>query len=338
MHVFVVGGTGFIGAHVARHLASSGHRVTVFHRGQTDADLPGSVEHLHGARADLPGLRRDLERMAPDVAVDMISFTQAEARTVASAFDGLARRLVVISSGDVYRAYDGLRGAEDVPHAEGPLAEDAPLRTTRYPYRAHAEGPEDRLYHYDKIEVEAAARSFSGAFTVLRLAKVYGPRDAQHHAWPYLKRMIDGRPVILLGEQQATWRWTRVYVENAAAAIAHAATDARAADTVYNVGAPDTLTERAWVEALGQAVGWTGHIVPLPADAIPTHLQLPFDWSYDMALDTRRLHHDLGFTPPVPRAEAVRRTYEYVRAHPPAAPAEAFDYAAEDAAWSDGDG
>jgi hypothetical protein len=50
--------------------------------------------------------------------------------------------------------------------------------------------------------------------TVLRLPAVYGPGDAQHRLRPYLQRMLDGRPGILLHEGQAAWRWTRGYVRN----------------------------------------------------------------------------------------------------------------------------
>lgn len=36
MRILVIGGTGFIGARVLRHLHVEGHEVMVFHRGQTE--------------------------------------------------------------------------------------------------------------------------------------------------------------------------------------------------------------------------------------------------------------------------------------------------------------
>ena len=56
-----------------------------------------------------------------------------------------------------------------------PLIEDAPLREALYPSRNKAKGPEDWLYHYDKILVEKAVMNdpdIEG--TVLRLPFVYG--------------------------------------------------------------------------------------------------------------------------------------------------------------------
>jgi 2'-hydroxyisoflavone reductase len=50
LDVLVLGGTGFIGPHLVRHAISRGHRVTIFTRGQHEADLPESVIHLQGDR------------------------------------------------------------------------------------------------------------------------------------------------------------------------------------------------------------------------------------------------------------------------------------------------
>ncbi len=44
MHVLIIGGTGPIGIHVIGQLAGAGHQPTVYHRGETERDLPaGSV-------------------------------------------------------------------------------------------------------------------------------------------------------------------------------------------------------------------------------------------------------------------------------------------------------
>jgi hypothetical protein len=52
----------------------------------------------------------------------------------------------------------------------------------------------------------------------------------------------------------------------------------------------------------------------------------------DLAVDTTRIRTDLGYTEPVPRSEALRRTVAWARANPPTdIPPTPFDYAAEDA-------
>ena len=48
MRILVLGGTAFIGLAATQALARLGHEVTVFHRGQTEGDLPAEVQHIHG--------------------------------------------------------------------------------------------------------------------------------------------------------------------------------------------------------------------------------------------------------------------------------------------------
>ena len=91
-------------------------------------------------------------------------------------FAGRAGRIVVLSSGDVYRAYGRFVGSEPGPLEPTPLNEDAPLRERLFPYRESAPSTEDLNYWYDKILVERAVLSRSELpGTVLRLPKVYGP-------------------------------------------------------------------------------------------------------------------------------------------------------------------
>jgi 2'-hydroxyisoflavone reductase len=50
MSILVLGGTGFIGPYLVRHAVARGHQVTIFTRGQHEAELPPSVIHLVGDR------------------------------------------------------------------------------------------------------------------------------------------------------------------------------------------------------------------------------------------------------------------------------------------------
>ena len=343
MRILLLGGTGFIGPFVARRLSAEGHEVTLFHRGQTQADLPPAIRHITGDRRELPLHRAELARLAPDMVLDMYAMTEAEAGAVVTVFSGAAGRIVAISSQDVYRAFGRLIRTEPGPPDPLPLAEDAPLREKLFPYRGETPLPADDPRHwtddYDKILVERTylgARDLPG--TILRLPMVYGPGDDQHRLFTYLKRMDDGRATILLGEHAARWRWTRGYVENVAAAIARAATDARAAGRVYNVGEEPALALAEWVRRIGAQAGWQGQVVTLPEERLPAHLAVELDLAQDLVADTARLRTELGYREAVPQDEALRRTIAWERANPPAPvdPAR-FDYGAEDAALTGAD-
>jgi nucleoside-diphosphate-sugar epimerase len=135
MKVIIVGGTSFIGPPLVRRLVALGHHVAVFHRGKTQAPLPSSVEQILGDRIALGTHTDQFRRFGPDVVVDMIALTEADARGLVAAFRGLAQRSVVISSADVYRAYGRFIKLEPGLVEPTPLVEDAPLRQALFPYR-----------------------------------------------------------------------------------------------------------------------------------------------------------------------------------------------------------
>jgi nucleoside-diphosphate-sugar epimerase len=334
MRVLVIGGTGFIGKHVVRRLIEAGHAVTVFHRGQTGADLPAEVNHILGGRSDLASSSTQFRHIEPDVALDMICYTEQESLALVSSLQSACKRLVVASSMDVYRNYGRLLGLEQGAPDSPPMDEDSPLRESRYPHRAISKSPRDFAATYDKIPVE---RTVSEAAmlqaTILRLPAVYGPGDKYHRTFEFLKRMDDRREKIILEETRARWLWTRGYVENVADAIALAVTDERAASRVYNVGEPDVLSEADWVRSIGQAANWRGEVVALPREKVPSHLVAPYRFEHHLHCDTSRIRRELNYSERVPREEAMRRTIDWERSHPPdEIDLSSFNYEAEDAA------
>ena len=98
MRILIIGGTRFIGPAVVRRLYDQGHELAVFHRGETEANLPSRVSHLHGDRQRLSEHAGAFLRFVPDVVVDMAAFSEQDAQTVMATFRGLARRIVVLSS------------------------------------------------------------------------------------------------------------------------------------------------------------------------------------------------------------------------------------------------
>lgn len=204
MRILLIGATGFIGPHVVYELARQGHEVTVFHRGRADRALPGGVKELFGDRNEIASHLHDFRTVAPEIAIDLILSSERQTNVLVSTFRGLARRIVALSSGDVYRACGISHGTESGPIQPVPLTEDSELRTRRNPYRPEVLRQLRTVFgwldeEYDKIPVERAIMSdpeLPG--TVLRLPMVYGPGDPLHRTFPYLKRMDDGRPAILI--------------------------------------------------------------------------------------------------------------------------------------------
>lgn len=286
MRFLMVGGTKFIGPYVVRQLLERGHEVTVYHRGQTEASLPAAVRHIRSPQAAIPVLSFPQEVLAEafDVVVHMIAMGEPDARAAVAAFRGRVGRLVVLSSGDVYRAYGRFTGLEPGPLEAVPLHEGSALRNVLFPYREKAASRADWAYSYEKILVEREVMGDPALpGTVLRLPKVYGPGGNADLGTVYSMR---NRP---------HWRWTHGYVENVAAAIVLAATVPEAAGRIYNVGEEHTPT-------VGE------RLAGLPPSPVPSGENREYDFAQDIWYDTGRIRNELGYKEIVTYEEGLRRT------------------------------
>ena len=307
MRILVVGGTGFVGGAVLRRLLGGGHEVAAFHRGASS----GGARTIRGDRRELPAFRDAFRAFGPEVVLDTIAYTRADAEGLVEAFRGIVGRAVVLSSQDVYAAYGRLLRLEGGAPEAALLSENAPLRTSRFPYRAVSQ-PGEMAFDYEKILVE---KTVSGdpalSATILRLPFVYGPGDRQRRLKPYLELMA--QPRVPLDRAKAAWRSSRGYVEDVAAAIAVACADPRAAGRTYNLGEADPLTEAEWISAIGEAASWEGEVRAVPREELPEALAEPYDFGHDLAADTRRIREELGYREPVGRIEGLRRTVAWER-------------------------
>ncbi len=337
MRVLVIGGTSFIGLSVVGILQRHGHEVTVFHRSQTENELLTEIQQILGDRANLAAFKKEFEHLAPEVVLDMISYSEQNALTFMNVFKDIAHRIVVVSSGDVYRAFGRLLRTEPGLPDPVPLAEDAPLREKLYPYRGTTprsqDDPQRWMDDYDKIPIEHITLNTPELpGTVLRLPMVYGPRDKQHRLFDYLKRMADSRPAILLSQGIAHWHWTRGYVDNVAGAIALAVTNEHASRRIYNVGEEMALSTVELLRNVGKVAGWQGEIVVVPDDQLPPHLRTAMDTRQNMTTNTMLIRSELGYIESISFIEGLECAIAWERANPPKEidPAQ-FDYAAEDA-------
>ena len=304
MRVLILGGTGLTGPYAVRRLHASGHDVTVFHRGDHQAELPAAVRRVHGNFAHFP---KELTHPAPDVVVHMWAMTAAAAHAFLNAFRGIAGRAVVISSGDVYRAYGRLQRLESGPPDPFPLTEDAPLRESRYPYRKMAPSEDHWMTQYDKILVEQAVMEQTDLpTTILRFPAVLGPNEYRRFQ-RWLQPMLRGEDELRVQDDWSQWRWTHGFVEDVAESVVLAATHPCAAGRIYNVGEPQALTMAERLASFARAAEWAGRIIPVGASELPEADRMPHDFAHHLAYDTTRIRAELGYTEVVPHNEALAR-------------------------------
>lgn len=308
LNILIIGGTHFVGPHLVAQLDGLGHSVTVFHRGETETELPKNVKHIHGDRNLVDKELEKFKRISPDVVIDTGLYNELQAAKVAQVFKGIAKRIVVLSSIDVYRAYGLLLGIEQGQKQPIPIKEDGSLRERLYPYREKTDN--DWARQYDKILVERAIqRSPELPCTILRLPMVYGPKDFQHRLLYWLKPMkLDKRKVILLGEKHALERASRGYVENVAYAIALAVSNNKSANRIYNIADEPDLTFFEWGQSIAEMIGWSGKITTVPDEMLPASLRgIGQDW----VVDTTKIRQELGFNEIISFREGLSKTIEW---------------------------
>ena len=183
MRVLVLGGTIFLGRHVAAEALARGHEVTLFHRGRHGADLFPEAEHLTGDRA---GDARDLtalEGRSWDVAVDTSGYQPADvaASSALLAAAGV-EHLSFVSTCNVYPAWPG-----EV------VTEDSPVWT---------EGDD---YGENKAACEREAEAaLPGRVAQLRAGLLCGPHDNVFRLPWWVARIARGGEVLAPGDPDRT--------------------------------------------------------------------------------------------------------------------------------------
>ncbi|MEK7847410.1 MAG: NAD(P)H-binding protein, partial [Chloroflexota bacterium] len=139
MKALVFGGTGPTGPYVVEGLIKRGYKVTIFHRGTHEIDLPKEVEHIHGDPHFVETLEQALGKQTFDLTVAMYG----RLRFVAQVMKKRTPRFISVGGVGVYRGWINL--APDDPVLI-PIPEDAPLQ----------DQPDVDKFSYRMVEAEWA--------------------------------------------------------------------------------------------------------------------------------------------------------------------------------------
>jgi nucleoside-diphosphate-sugar epimerase len=176
MRLLVLGGTHFLGRHVAGAALARGHDVATFTRGVSGAP-PEGARALHGDRDDPDALPAALADWRPDVVVDTSCQTRAAAANAAKAL-GDVGGYAFVSSLNAYSTWP--------PGPIGPEDDEPTWETDDDEY-----GP-----------IKAAAERTLGAalgdrFLTARAGLIIGPHDPLHRVGWWLDRIARGGRVVV---------------------------------------------------------------------------------------------------------------------------------------------
>lgn len=329
MKALVIGGTGPTGPFVVEGLLARGYQTTILHTGRHEVErITDRVEHIHTDPFDENATAGALGDRSYDLAVVMYG----RLRVLARLLKGRCGRLVSVGGVPVYRGY-GRPTSIFPPGLPVPTREDAAKA---------GDGEVDKVARI--VETEELVFSLHPSATHLRYPLIYGPNQLLPREWLIVRRILDGRPHIILPDGGLTLR-TAAFSENAAHALLLAVDHpAAAGGKAYNVSDETVLTLKQVVEVISRELEHRWEIVDLPLDLAPqTRALLMTSWTFHRMTDVSALRHDLGYRDVLPATEALERTARWLVDHSPERGGheeqglqDPFDYAREDelvAAW-----
>jgi nucleoside-diphosphate-sugar epimerase len=328
-NALVVGGTGPTGPFVVNGLLERGYKVAILHRGRHESTLiPDEVEHIHVDPYDADALRAGVGDRRFSVAIA----SYGRLRAVADALVGRAEHVVALGGTPTYKGWW-------FPEVNVPWGYPVPV-TESFP-KATVREEGDRSWKVARAEREFLDHVERGDFQgcILRLPYVYGPGQLVPREWSIMRRILDGRPAILLPEGGLALL-SHGYGVNLAHTMLLAADNPSAANgKAYNVGDEQTLSLRQWVEVIATTMGTEIDIVSMPD--IPGHPSTAItnhQYAHHRVMDLTNVKRDLGYRDVVPVLEALPVTTRWYLDNPIPRGSELernlqdpFDYAVEDA-------
>lgn len=307
MKFVILGASNLLASRVIQAFREEGRGVVYYGPWKPRFVLPEGVEHVPGEIDDLPFRKEDLGKGELEGVVVLNAFGEETASCVLETFWNRTRSYVVASSANVYRAHGRLRRSEP-GEAEGqPIGESAPLRGRALPGEEEA----------DLRGMEKRFRESGQQVTLLRLPPLYGPGDWRFRFLPLMRRMLDERMEIPLGELQASWRWTHGYVDDVANAFLLAGTKPSQRERVYNVGEQNPPSVKDRIEQIATILNWEGRVVVRPDEDLADYLRLPIDFAQDLIYDTRRIRKELRYKERGDYYENLRASVEWYAEHRP---------------------
>ncbi len=327
MRVFLTGGTGLLGSHIAHMLRGGGHEVVALHRRNAETWFlrdQGCLLLEGDIRDEADSLSKGMSGCTHVVHAAALVYTGGEWPNVravnvdgtrnvlsAAAIAGV-RHAVHISSVAVYGA------GEEAGDESTPITSNLP--------------PGD-LYARSKREAEEVARGIERtrglSVTIVRPAAVYGERDRL--LIPALETLLRLPIVPRLGP--ATNTLPVVYAGNVADAIDLVLRAARGGET-FDIGLDYPLTQRELLDTLAAALGRSPRFLTLPGALATGAARLLFACGVTtsgakqlslrrivrLALGenpypSERIRSELGWDPPHHHSEALARAGRWLNEH-----------------------
>ncbi|MDR2404136.1 MAG: SDR family oxidoreductase [Spirochaetaceae bacterium] len=310
MKALFIGGTGTISTAISRQLLEEGHELYLLNRGSRNKVLPSGVREI---RCDITGESEAAEKIKGldfDVVADFIAFTADQVERDYRLFKGKTGQYIFISSASAYQK----------PLSDYRITEGTPLANPCWAYSRDKIACEDFLFQKYREE--------GFPVTIVRPSHTYDERNVplgvhgKNGSWQVVKRIIDGKQVIIHGD--GTSLWTMTANSDFARAFIGLMGNIHAKGEAVQITSDETVTWNQVYEAIACVLG-----KPLRAVHISSEFLAACGPQYDytggligdkansVVFDNAKLKRLVpGFTARIRFDQGVRRTLNHILSHP----------------------
>ncbi len=238
MKLLILGGTRFLGRHLAQLALEAGHELTLLHRGRSGPELFPEAEHRI---ADRDGSLAVLADGEWDAAIDTSAYVPRQVHAMAEALAGRVSTYQLVSTISVY--------ADVNASAHGLTDETAEVQILEDP---RTEAVTGATYGGLKALCEVAAwDGFEGRCLIARPGLLVGPHDPTGRFTWWVQRLLrggsQGNDMLAPGDPDAAVQY--IDVRDAAAWLLHQAEQGQTG--VFNLTGPEAPTTMGELLAAG---------------------------------------------------------------------------------------
>ena len=263
MRALFIGGTGTISSAITRRLAKDpSWELWLINRGNRADTVPENVHQIVCDINDEEAVKKALEGMTFDCIGEFIGFTVDQVERDYRLFKDITRQYIYISSASAYNK----------PAASHIITEGTALANPYWEYSRNKIACEQYLmerYREDNFPV-----------TIVRPSHTYDERSiplgvhGKNGSWQVIKRMMDGRPVIIHGDGESLWHLT--FNEDFAVGYTALMGNRHAIGEAFQITGDEVLTWNQIYQTIADALG-----VELKAYHVSSELLTAFGPEYD---------------------------------------------------------
>lgn len=308
MRILIIGGTGTISTAISRRLADSGHELYIINRGNTNDKLQSHIKFIRADINDEKAVSESLGDMKFDAVCDFIGFVQPQLERDYRLFGGRTKQFVYISSASAYNK----------PCADHIITEGTSLANPFWEYSRNKIQCEEylmKLYRDEGFPVTIVRPSHTYCETSVPLG-VHG----RNGSWQVIKRMLEGKPVIIHGD--GTSLWTMTDSSDFAEGFIGLLGNPHAIGETFQITSDETLTWNQIYRTIADCLGVEFKPYYVASEFLAAVSDYDFtgsligDKANSVVFDNSKLKRAVPyFHPKISFAEGIKNTLDYVLLH-----------------------